>query len=181
MTIGTILKRGMLGAAGALLAGAAMAQDARTPEDLGLVPVNPRPAEIIREVPAVSLNGVRVAGEDTEALADFYENAFGMWEVQRIPLPGNPEIMLNFGATAEEAMANPNGDVVIYPTSEAFEDPIAHIVFDVSDAQAVAAEIARYGGTVLREPFEYGDTGIVISIAADPAGNQIELIQPAAQ
>jgi predicted enzyme related to lactoylglutathione lyase len=135
-------------------------------------------ADIIRETPVITLNGVRVAAVDTEALAEFYRDAFGMVEVQRIAIPGAPEIMLNFGATVEEAQANTNGDVVIYPReSDDVEDPIAHIVFDVSDAAQVAADVETFGGTILRAPFEYGDTGIIITMVADPAGNQIELIQ----
>src|SRR5690606_30075287 len=99
-----------------------------------------------------------------------YSAAFGMKEVQRIEIPGAPEIMLNFGSSVADAQANPNGDVVIYPReSDDVDDPIAHIVFDVSDAGQVAADVEAAGGTILRAPFEYGDTGIIITMVADPA------------
>ena len=39
----------------------------------------------------VTLNSVRVAATDTEALAKFYKAAFGMQEVNRLPVPGGPE------------------------------------------------------------------------------------------
>ena len=44
-------------------------------------------------------------------------------------------------------------------------------------ATAAVAAVKAAGGSVVREPFSFGNTGIVISIAADPAGNQMELIQ----
>ena len=54
----------------------------------------------------VTLNSVRVAATDTEALAKFYKAAFGMQEVNRIPVPGGPEIFVNSGATVDAAKAN---------------------------------------------------------------------------
>ena len=49
----------------------------------------------------VTLNSVRVAAADTVAVAKFYQSAFGMQEVNRIDVPGGPEIFVNFGATVE--------------------------------------------------------------------------------
>ena len=46
----------------------------------------------------------------------------------------------------------------------------------VSTANAASA-VQAAGGTMDREPMPFGNTGIVIGIAADPAGNRIELIQ----
>ena len=54
----------------------------------------------------VTLNSVRVAAKDTETLAKFYESVFGMQEVNRIAVPGGPEIFVNFGASVEAAKAN---------------------------------------------------------------------------
>ena len=53
----------------------------------------------------VSLNSVRVAAKDAEALAKFYSTAFGMQETNRLPTQNGPEVFLNFGATAEAAKA----------------------------------------------------------------------------
>ena len=47
----------------------------------------------------VTLNSVRIAAADTVALAKFYQAAFGMHEVNRIDVPGGPEIFVNFGGT----------------------------------------------------------------------------------
>ena len=54
----------------------------------------------------VTMNSVRIAAVDTVALAKFYQAAFGMFEVNRIDVPGGPEIFVNFGATADAAKAN---------------------------------------------------------------------------
>src|SRR5690349_8270678 len=61
----------------------------------------------------VTLNSVRIGAKDTAALAKFYENAFGMQEVNRIDAPAGPEIFVNFGATADAAKANKSEPIVI--------------------------------------------------------------------
>jgi predicted enzyme related to lactoylglutathione lyase len=42
---------------------------------------------------------------------------------------------------------------------------------------ATVAAIKAAGGTMQGEPRPFGTTGIMIGIAIDPAGNQVELIQ----
>ena len=127
----------------------------------------------------VTLNSVRVAAKDTVALAKFYQSAFGMHEVNRIPLPGGPEIFVNFGATADAAKASRSAPIVImYRQSDALQDPIAHVILTVTDMAGTVAAVTAAGGKVDGEPRPYGDTGIVIGFATDPAGNRIELIQP---
>ena len=56
----------------------------------------------------VTLNSIRVAAKDTVALAKFYQSAFGMQEVNRIDVPGGPEVFVNFGTTVDAAKANTN-------------------------------------------------------------------------
>ena len=55
----------------------------------------------------------------------------------------------------------------------------ADVIFTVTDAAATAAAAKAAGGTVTREPSQYGTSGIFIAFVADPEGNLIELIQPA--
>jgi len=50
------------------------------------------------------------------------------------------------------------------------------LLWNPSPAPYVEA-IKAAGGSVDGEPRPYGNTGIVIGIAVDPAGNRIELIQ----
>src|SRR2546427_776904 len=82
----------------------------------------------------VTLNSVRVGAKDTVALAKFYESAFGMQEVNRIDVPGGPEVFVNFGATADAAKANKSEPIVLmHRDSDDVKDPIAHVIFNVTD------------------------------------------------
>jgi len=127
----------------------------------------------------VTLNSVRVAAMDTVALAKFYQAAFGMFEVNRIAVPGGPEIFVNFGATADAAKANKGLPIVLFHRdSDAVKDPIPHVILNVTDMAATAAAVKAAGGMMDGEPRPFGNTGIVIGFAVDPAGNRIELIQP---
>lgn len=126
----------------------------------------------------VTLNSVRVGAANTVALAKFYQSAFGMQEVNRIETAGGPEIFVNFGATVDAAKANTNLRMVImHRDSDALKDPIAHVILNVTDMTATVAAITAAGGTMDGAPRPFRNSGIVIGIAVDPAGNRIELIQ----
>ncbi|MBV8733136.1 MAG: VOC family protein, partial [Acidobacteriia bacterium] len=126
----------------------------------------------------VSLDSVRIAAKDTVTLAKFYQAAFGMQEVNRIENPGGTEVFVNFGATVEAAKANKNPLVVLFHRdSDDVKDPIPHIILNVKDMAATAAAIKAAGGTLTGDPRPFRNTGIVIGMAIDPAGNRIELIQ----
>lgn len=125
-----------------------------------------------------TLNGVRIGAKDVAALAQFYQAAFGMHEVQRIQTPQFLEIMLDFGATAAAARANAGADVVIMQRdADDGRDTMAHVVFTVTHMDAVYASARAAGAKFEREPFSYGTTGIRIAMGIDPAGNHFELIQ----
>lgn len=126
----------------------------------------------------VTLNGLRIGAKDVAALAKFYQSAFGMFEVQRIQTPQMLEVMLDFGATAEAAKANSGADIVIQQrAADDGADAIAHVVFNVTDMDAVVKAVKAAGGKMEREPFAYGNTGIRIGMGVDPAGNHFEMIQ----
>jgi predicted enzyme related to lactoylglutathione lyase len=126
----------------------------------------------------VTLNSVRIAAKDTVALAKFYQAAFSMQEVNRIDAPGGPEIFVNFGATMDAAKSNKNEPIVImHRDSDDLKDPIAHVILNVKDMAATVAAIKAAGGSMAGDPRPFRNTGVVIGIATDPAGNRIELIQ----
>jgi predicted enzyme related to lactoylglutathione lyase len=126
----------------------------------------------------VTLNSVRVAAKDTVALAKFYQAAFGMQEVNRIASPAGLEVFVNFGATVEAAKANKSEPIVLmHRDADDVKDPIAHVILNVKDMTATVAAIKAAGGSMTGEPRPFGNTGVVIGIAIDPAGNRIELIQ----
>jgi predicted enzyme related to lactoylglutathione lyase len=98
-----------------------------------------------------------------------------MQEVQKI---GNNEVMLNFGDSVPSAKANPAAQIVImHRESDDGKDTIAHIILNVTDMKATAAAIVAAGGKMERAPFVFGNSGITIGLAVDPAGNHIEMLQ----
>ena len=126
----------------------------------------------------VKLDSVRIAAKDSVAVAQFYEAAFGMHEVNRIETPNGPEVFVNFGATADAAKANKSGPIVImHRDSDDVKDPIAHVILTVKDMAATVTALKAAGGTMTGDPRPFRNTGIVIGIAIDPAGNRVELIQ----
>ena len=126
----------------------------------------------------VTLNSVRIGAADTVKLAKFYQAAFGMQEVNRIDAAGGPEIFVNFGATIDAAKANKSEPIVImHRDSDDLKDPIAHVIFNVKDMTTTVAAIKAAGGSMAGEPRPFRNTGVVIGIAIDPAGNRLELIQ----
>jgi predicted enzyme related to lactoylglutathione lyase len=126
----------------------------------------------------VTLNSVRIGAKDPVASAKFYEAAFGMQEVNRISAPGGPEVFVNFGATVDAAKANKSEPIVImHRDSDDVKDPIAHVILNVKDMTATVAAIKAAGGSMAGDPRPFGNTGLVIGIAIDPAGNRLELIQ----
>jgi predicted enzyme related to lactoylglutathione lyase len=125
-----------------------------------------------------TLNSVRIGAKDTAAVAKFYQGAFGMHEVNRIDAPGGPEIFVNFGATIDAAKANKGEPIVImHRDSDDLKDPIAHVIFNVKDMAATVAAIRAAGGSMAGDPRPFRNTGVIIGIAIDPAGNRLELIQ----
>jgi len=126
----------------------------------------------------VKLDSVRIAAKDSVAVAQFYEAAFGMHEVNRNETPNGPEVFVNFGATADAAKANKSGPIVImHRDSDDAKDPIAHVILNVKDMAATVTALKAAGGTMTGDPRPFRNTGIVIGIAIDPAGNRVELIQ----
>ena len=125
----------------------------------------------------VSHFAARVGGPDVQALAKFYESAFGMNEVSRLQVPGVLEIFVNFGETAAAAKANPDAQLVIMRRAKALEDPVPHLIFYVSDAKATVEAVKTAGGSARGQLRRIAQTGDVIGVVIDPAGNLIELIQ----
>src|ERR1700748_220049 len=94
----------------------------------------------------VTVNSLRVAAANTVALAKFYQAAFGMQEVNRIEVPGGPEIFVNFGATLDSAKANKSEPIVLmHRDSDDVKDPIAHVILNVKDMAATVAAIKAAG------------------------------------
>ena len=130
----------------------------------------------------VTLAAARIGAVDVAGVAKFYQSAFGMQEINRLDMPGIKEIMLNFGDTVNAAKANPSPWIVIMSrASNDIKDTVPHLVLYVTDMKATAAAVKAAGGTVDGEPRAFGDAGMIVGFAVDPAGNRMELIQQKAK
>ncbi len=126
----------------------------------------------------VTLNASRVGAADPVALAKFYEAAFGLKEVNRLTFPNMVEIMMNFGNTLDGAKKNRNAQIVIMQQkTDNTTDTIPHLIFTVTDMDATVKALKAAGGKMDADPKPFGETGTVIGMATDPAGNHIEMIQ----
>lgn len=128
-----------------------------------------------------TLAAARIGAKDVEGVAKFYKAAFGMQEILRLDQPGIKEIMLNFGDTVEAAKANPNPWIVIMGRESDNTTEVPHLVLYVTDIKATVAAVRAAGGKVDREPSAFGEEGMIVGFATDPAGNGMELIQQQAK
>jgi predicted enzyme related to lactoylglutathione lyase len=129
----------------------------------------------------VTLAAARIGAVDVAGVAKFYQSAFGMQEIMRLEMTGMKEIMLNFGDTVEAAKANPNPWIVIMSRASNDVKEVPHLVLYVTDMKATVAAVKAAGGTVEGEPGVFGDAGMIVGFAVDPAGNRMELIQQKAK
>ncbi|HEX5046173.1 MAG TPA: VOC family protein [Gammaproteobacteria bacterium] len=130
----------------------------------------------------VTLNSARIGGPDVAALGKFYEAAFGLKQVNKLTMGPNIELFYNVGDTVEAAKANKQAQIVImHADATSTKDPVPHLILNVTDMAATVAAVKAAGGAVDAEPRPFGTSGMVIGFATDPAGNRIELIQPAKQ
>ena len=129
----------------------------------------------------VTLAAARIGAVDVEGVAKFYISAFGMQEIMRLDMPGIKEIMLNFGATVEAAKANTNPWIVIMGRDSNDVKEVPHLVLYVPDMKVTVAAVKAAGGKVEGEPGAFGEAGMIVGFAVDPAGNRMELIQQKAK
>jgi predicted enzyme related to lactoylglutathione lyase len=126
-----------------------------------------------------ALFGARVGAADAPKVARFYQTAFGLQETNRLELPGLFEIMLNFGDTVSAAKENKNpAIIVIRRETDDIKDTTPHLIFTVTDLNATIAAVTAAGGKMDGAPRAFNKS--MLGFAIDPAGNRVEIIQPAA-
>ena len=125
--------------------------------------------------------GVRVLATNPEAIAAFYEKAFGMSEVARpVNSAATKEILLNFGPTPDIAKRAATTPIVIYtrpPTAPA--GAMASLILRVPDLDKAIAAVKANGGTATRPPGRNAVVNVSYAFVTDPDGNQIELVMEA--
>jgi len=127
--------------------------------------------------PVVGVRSVRVGAVDVPKTAAFYQAVFGYKEVGRNERPGLAEIILNVGATVEEAKASRATKIVIINQAADAKAPVSNIVLRCTEIATIVARAKANGGTIEREPTKSATSTAVIAFIVDPAGNRIEVIQ----
>jgi predicted enzyme related to lactoylglutathione lyase len=125
----------------------------------------------------IRVRSIRVLATDPEAIATFYEKAFGMSETGR---PANTatfkEIVINSGSTADKAkMTTSTAIVIATRAKDAPAGAMASLILGVPDLDSAIASVKANGGSLMRPPSK-SEGGLSYAFVKDPDGNQIELL-----
>ena len=122
--------------------------------------------------------GVRVLATDVEAVALFYEKAFGMSEISRpVNSATTKEILINVGATPEIARRATTAPVAIYTRPKtAPAGAMASLILRVPDLDKALESVKANGGTLTRPAGRNAVANVAFAFVTDPDGNQIELV-----
>lgn len=126
----------------------------------------------------VHVRSIRVLATDPEALATFYEKAFGMSETRRpVNSATTKEIALNSGSTPDIARRATSAAIVIYTRpKDAPAGAMASLILEVPSLDKAIESVKAHGGTLMRPPTKSGE-GLSYAFLKDPDGNQIELVE----
>ena len=125
----------------------------------------------------IHVRSIRVLATDPEAVATFYEKAFGMSETRRAASTATfKEIVINSGSTVEMAKKATSTPLVITTRpKDAPAGAMASLILQVPDLEKAIASVKANGGTLLRGPSTSGES-LNYAFLKDPDGNQIELV-----
>src|SRR5262245_20002639 len=125
----------------------------------------------------IHVRSIRVLATDPEALATFYEKAFGMSETRRAAnTAAFKEIVINSGSTVEMAKRATSTAVVIATRpKDAPAGAMASLILQVPDLEKAIASAKAHGGVLLRGPSKSGED-LSFAFLKDPDGNQVELV-----
>jgi predicted enzyme related to lactoylglutathione lyase len=131
---------------------------------------------VLAQESGVTVRDVRVLATDPEAVAAFYEKAFGMSETDRpVNSPSFKEIIINSGSTPEMARRATSTPIVIATRpKDSTPPPIATLILQVPDLERAIASVKGAGGSLVRGVGQAA--GVSYAIVKDPDGNQIEII-----
>jgi predicted enzyme related to lactoylglutathione lyase len=125
----------------------------------------------------IRVRTVRVLATDPDAIAVFYEKAFGMSETRRAANSATfKEIIINSGATVSGAKAaNTTPIVIATRPKDAPAGAMASLILEVPNLEKAIESAKANGGVLLRGPSKSGE-GLNFAFLKDPDGNQIELV-----
>jgi predicted enzyme related to lactoylglutathione lyase len=125
----------------------------------------------------IHVRSIRVLATDPEAVATFYEKAFGMAETRRAANTATfKEIIINSGSTADMARkATTTAIVIATRPKDAPAGAMASLILQVPNLDKAIESAKASGGTLMRPAAKSGE-GLSYAFVKDPDGNQIELV-----
>jgi lactoylglutathione lyase len=121
---------------------------------------------------------VAIETTDIARAEAFYTNALGMKRVMRISRPQDPYIKDAYSFSGDPLAAEPLIILVQHNDRKTAPPPTAiELGVRVADTHAAAAKVRAAGYAVLREPPPEDHGAKLASIAKDPDGNTVELVQ----
>jgi predicted enzyme related to lactoylglutathione lyase len=128
----------------------------------------------------IRVRSIRVLATDPEAIATFYQKAFGMSETSRpVNSPTFKEIIINSGSTPDLAKKATSTPIVIATRpKDAPAGAMAALILQVPNLDK-AIEAAKAAGATLLRPASKTESGLGFAFLKDPDGNQVELVTPA--
>jgi len=127
----------------------------------------------------VAVLAVRLGAHDVVALANFYETAFGLKEIDHVGQPPT-EIIMRYGATVAAAKAGSSPEFLVARRGPgAGDDSIAHAIFHVSNMDATVAA-AKAGGAMVKSgvaSIQIAGMPVKVATLVDPDGNVLELME----
>ena len=134
-------------------------------------------APALAQQSGVHVRSIRVLATDAEAVATFYEKAFGMSETRRAANTATfKEIIINSGSTPDLAKKATTTPIVIATRpKDAPAGAMAALILEVSDMDKAIEAVKGAGGTLMRPAAKTGE-GLTFAFVKDTDGNQIELV-----
>ena len=126
----------------------------------------------------IHVRAIRVLATDPDALAAFYEKAFGMSETRRpVNTATTKEIVINSGLTPDIARRATSTPIVLYTRPQnAPAGAMAALIIEVPNLEKTIESVQASGGTLMRPAATSGE-GLRYEFLKDPDGNQIELVE----
>lgn len=132
-------------------------------------PAAPPPAAAMKVMSAT------FAVTDLDRAVDFYVKGVGLQAVRRIENPGNIEVPLLFpGGGMSLLLIKAKGPAAAAPGQP---PRVGRVILDVPDIRALEARLTAAGYPLRHPAVENPTHHVIVGLAVDPDGNELELVQ----
>jgi uncharacterized protein len=116
--------------------------------------------------------------DDTDRMADFYNQAFG-WQTKKLGEEMGNYVLVTTADTDEKGTPREAGKINggFYPKKDEWPAQYPSVVIAVDDISDAMNKIKKAGGNVLGEPMEIPGYGLYVSFF-DTEGNRVSIMEP---